>query len=182
MKRGMLNDELENYKASAEDYELLYKKLRTKETKSAYERARLMSIKTNEKNYYKILGVQKTGEFWIESRVFKGHTLIFFLSFLHRTATDNEIKKAYRQKAMEFHPDRHPEADEKQKADQEKKFKDVGEAYNCLNDPEKRRRYNDGGLVNVGEASSIFTMFRPETFKMYGCEPDVLNDIFNWRT
>lgn len=66
MKRAILHEELENYKASADDYELLYARLKTRELKIAYERAKLMSIRTkNEKNYYKILGVAKEGEWGV---------------------------------------------------------------------------------------------------------------------
>lgn len=96
-------------------------------------------------------------------------------------ASEKEIRKAYRQKAMEFHPDRHPEANEKQKADQERKFKDVGEAYTCLSDPTKRKSYNDKGEVCLGDSSSVFNMFGPEVFRMYGCDPSVVDEVYNWR-
>jgi molecular chaperone DnaJ len=61
-----------------------------------------------------------------------------------RTATETEIKKAYRKLAMEYHPDRNsaPEA--------EARFKDITEAYEVLRDPEKRAMYDRYGKAGVG--------------------------------
>ena len=53
-----------------------------------------------------------------------------------REATDDEIKKAYRRLAMKYHPDRN----NGDKAAEEK-FKQVGEAYSILSDPQKRAAY-----------------------------------------
>ena len=54
-----------------------------------------------------------------------------------RTATEEEIKKAYRKLAMQYHPDRNPGDKEA-----ETKFKQVQEAYDTLFDTNKRARYN----------------------------------------
>ena len=59
---------------------------------------------------------------------------------LSRSATADEIKKAYRQMAMKYHPDRNP--GNKQA---EEKFKEAAEAYEALSDPEKRQRYDQYG-------------------------------------
>ena len=53
-----------------------------------------------------------------------------------RTATCDEIKKAYRQLALKFHPDRNPG-----NAEAEVRFKEAAEAYEVLSDPGKRQRY-----------------------------------------
>jgi DnaJ-class molecular chaperone len=86
-----------------------------------------------------------------------------------RTATADDIKKAYRKLARKYHPDVNP--DDKTA---EEKFKDIGEAYAVLSDPEKRQRYDqlganwkagadftpppgwDGGRVDVGDWSDFF--------------------------
>lgn len=67
------------------------------------------------KDYYKILGVQKT-------------------------ATAEEIKKAYRKMAVKYHPDKNPN----NKAAEEK-FKEINEANEVLGDPEKRKKYDELG-------------------------------------
>ncbi len=67
------------------------------------------------KDYYKILGVE-------------------------RSATQDEIKKAYRKLAMKYHPDKNP-GDKKA----EEKFKDINEAHEVLSDPKKRSRFDQLG-------------------------------------
>lgn len=59
---------------------------------------------------------------------------------LSRSATDAEIKKAYRQVAKKYHPDMNPGD-----AEAEKKFKEAAEAYAVLSDPEKRAKYDRFG-------------------------------------
>jgi curved DNA-binding protein len=59
-----------------------------------------------------------------------------------RTAAADEIKKAYRRLALQWHPDRHP-AEGREAA--ESKFKRISEAYEVLSDPEKRKRYDELG-------------------------------------
>ncbi|MBO5974769.1 MAG: molecular chaperone DnaJ [Paludibacteraceae bacterium] len=62
-----------------------------------------------------------------------------------KNATADEIKKAYRKKAIEFHPDKNP-------GDKvaEEKFKEAAEAYDVLSDQQKRQRYDQFGHAGVG--------------------------------
>ena len=75
---------------------------------------------------------------------------------ISRDASESEIKKAFRKKAMEFHPDRNksPEAEEK--------FKEVNEAYEVLSDPSKKATYDQfghDGLNSQGFHSEGFDPF-----------------------
>ena len=71
------------------------------------------------RDYYEVLGVSKT-------------------------ATEAEIKKAYRKLAMKYHPDYNPGDKEA-----EEKFKEINEAHEVLSDPEKRQRYDQYGFAGV---------------------------------
>ena len=59
-----------------------------------------------------------------------------------RTADDKKLKSAYRKLAKKYHPDANP-GDK----DAEQKFKDIGEAYTILSDPEKRKLYDQFGYA-----------------------------------
>ena len=62
-----------------------------------------------------------------------------------KNATEAEIKKAYRQKALKHHPDKNP-GDK----DAEEKFKEAAEAYEVLSNPEKKARYDRYGHAGLG--------------------------------
>ena len=63
---------------------------------------------------------------------------------LAKGASDDDIKKAYRKLAKEYHPDLNPD-----NKDAEAKFKEIGEAYEILSDPQKKSRYDQFGHAGV---------------------------------
>ena len=109
----------------------------------------------NRKDYYKILGVG-------------------------RNATEDEIKKAYRNLAMKYHPDRNPGKEK----EANEKFKRINEAFEVLGDPEKRKQYDMFGTVGTGDIfGSPFTRAGFEEvmrdFGRGGLRFDFLKDIFD---
>jgi molecular chaperone DnaJ len=103
------------------------------------------------KDYYEILGVNKN-------------------------STQDEIKKAYRKKAMEFHPDRNPGDREA-----EAKFKEAAEAYDILHDPDKRSaydRYGSAAFSGGNGAAGGFSGFQSGGFSDFSDIFSSFSDIF----
>eukprot|EP00730_Choanoeca_flexa_P015999 TRINITY_DN7476_c0_g2_i1.p1 TRINITY_DN7476_c0_g2~~TRINITY_DN7476_c0_g2_i1.p1 ORF type:complete len:527 (+),score=172.59 TRINITY_DN7476_c0_g2_i1:87-1583(+) len=117
LKRGELRLKIEQYEEAVQDYEqVVDKEPSNRDHREALRRAKLELKKSKRKDYYKLLGCPKD-------------------------ASDYDIKKAYKKAALRCHPDRVPE-EEKEEA--EAKFKEIGEAYAVLSDPQKKRRYDNG--------------------------------------
>lgn len=88
-----------------------------------------------------------------------------------KTATDEEIKRAFRKLAKQYHPDLNKEPGA------EEKFKEIGEAYAILSDPQKRRQYDQFGhaaFQNGGGASGGFSGFDMGDINL----DDILSDLF----
>lgn len=79
---------------------------------------------------------------------------------LGRDVTEEDIKRAYRRLALQYHPDRNPG-----NKDAEEKFKEATEAYEVLKDPEKRSRYDRYGHAGVA-AEAGFEGFDFSTFNL----------------
>jgi len=89
-------------------------------------------------------------------------------------SSENEIKKAYRQLALQYHPDRNPANKEA-----EEKFKEASEAYEVLHDPEKRDLYDRFGHEGLkGTGFSGFSGFE-DIFASFG---DIFEDFFGFGT
>jgi molecular chaperone DnaJ len=92
-----------------------------------------------------------------------------------RTASDQEIKSAYRKLALKFHPDRNP-GDKKA----EEQFKECAEAYSVLADPEKRGRYDRFGHAAVAGTSGGAGGFDPTIFAEFDDIFGSIGDIFGF--
>ncbi|MDD5571413.1 MAG: DnaJ domain-containing protein, partial [Bacteroidales bacterium] len=91
------------------------------------------------RDYYEVLGVSKN-------------------------ASETEIKKAYRQLALKYHPDRNPNNKEA-----EEKFKEAAEAYDVLSDQQKRNKYDQFGHSGMsGGFDSGFNMSTDDIFSHFG--------------
>jgi len=120
LRRGKTYLDTEQYEEAVRDYEHVHKSDKSnREYRQLLQNAKLELRKSKRKDYYKILAIDKN-------------------------ANEEEIKKAYRKRAMVHHPDRHSGATEQEKKDHETKFKEVGEAYAILSDEKKKRAYDSG--------------------------------------
>ena len=86
-------------------------------------------------------------------------------------ATADELKKAYRKLALKWHPDRCPA---EKKGEAQAKFQEIGEAYDCLSDPEKRKIYDqvgpDGAAGYDSNASANHQGFQQGGFQQGGSQ------------
>ena len=112
----------------------------------------------NKRDFYEVLGIEKT-------------------------ATDEEIKRAYRKLAKKYHPDANPD----NKKEAEEKFKEVSEAYETLSNPQKRQMYDRfgpdgpqgfGGAGGQGGNYYSYSTSGFDGFNDFGDLGDIFSSIF----
>lgn len=103
----------------------------------------------NKRDYYEVLGIDKN-------------------------ATDEDIKRAYRKKAKECHPDLHPNDKEA-----EARFKELNEANEVLSDPDKRARYDQFGFDGPDMGGAGGNPFGGMDFSGMGGMGDIFDQLFN---
>jgi molecular chaperone DnaJ len=94
---------------------------------------------------------------------------------VERTASDQELKAAYRKLAMQYHPDRNPD-----NAEAEEKFKACSEAYQVLSDPQKRAAYDRFGHAGVSGAGPAAGGFDGSPFAGFEDLGDIFGDLFGF--
>lgn len=102
----------------------------------------------SQKDYYELLGVSKT-------------------------ATDDEVRKAYRKLALKYHPDQNPD---NKKA--EEKFREISNAYEVLHDPKKRAAYDRRGHAGLDDMGFKGFTSAEDIFSSFG---DIFGDVFGGR-
>ena len=113
---------------------------------------------TTKRDYYEILGIKKN-------------------------ATLDEIKKAYRELALRYHPDRVPS---EQKKEAEEKFKEISEAYAILSDSQKRALYDQYGHAGIDQRYAYEDIFKGADFSSvfeglgdFGLGGGIFDEIFS---
>lgn len=99
-------------------------------------------MSTKKKCYYEVLGLQKS-------------------------ASEDEIKRAYKKLALKFHPDRHANATDKEKEELTKKFQELVEAYEVLSNPEKKTKYDKFGHTEDMQFSGFEGANIEDIFKQF---------------
>ncbi|MBE0633996.1 DnaJ domain-containing protein, partial [Candidatus Bathyarchaeota archaeon] len=103
---------------------------------------------TDKRDYYEVLGVE-------------------------RSASQDDIKKAFRKLAFQYHPDRNKEPDA------EEKFKEISEAYAVLSDDQKKAQYDRFGHAGISGAYSQEDIFRGADFRSIFRDMGFGDDIFS---
>ena len=119
LRRARLYQYTEQHDCSVADFETVMRLEPNHSNKASLSEAKRLQKVAKRKDYYKILCV-------------------------NRNATEDEIKRAYRKKAVLHHPDKHASESEARQMAEEQLFKEVGEAYSVLSDAKKRGRYDRG--------------------------------------
>ncbi|XP_033248593.1 dnaJ homolog subfamily C member 7-like [Drosophila miranda] len=128
--RARCHNDLEKFEEAVADYETALNLEKTTEIKRLLRDAKFALKKSKRKDYYKILGIG-------------------------RNSSEDEIKKAYRKKALVHHPDRHANSSAEERKEEELKFKEVGEAYAILSDARKKARYDSGQDIEEQEQDNF---------------------------
>jgi len=89
-------------------------------------------------------------------------------------ASEDELKKAYRKLAMQYHPDRNPNDKEA-----EKKFKEINEAYDVLKDPQKKAAYDRFGHAAFSQGAGGGAGPGAAGFDFSGSFSDIFEDLFS---
>ncbi|KRX04562.1 DnaJ domain [Pseudocohnilembus persalinus] len=146
LRRGEIYNKQGKYEQAVADYHKV-QEIDPKQDMTTYLKAAQSKIK--KKDYYEILGVSKT-------------------------ATDDEIKKAFKKKALQYHPDRHRSKSEEEQEATKLKFKELNEAFQTLSDPKKRKTYDMGGedmfsgMGGGGHGAQFQQADLGDIFKMFG--------------
>lgn len=144
LRRAEIKMKMGEFDGALTDYYKIKELDPTQNVNNLINNAQMEAQKAKHKDYYKILGIEKT-------------------------ATEDEIRKAYRKLALKWHPDKNNENEEKKNI-AVKRFKEIAEAYSILSDKTKRQRFdsgmdvddNGGGFGGAGggiDPTQIFQMF-----------------------
>ncbi|RNF17190.1 putative TPR-repeat-containing chaperone protein DNAJ [Trypanosoma conorhini] len=127
-RRARIHEALNNYDDALRDIQ------KATEMDASYEgefqRTKASAKRAKRKDYYKVLDLPPNEN------------------------DDAQIKRAYKKACLQWHPDKWAHASQEEKTHAEKMFKEVGEAFSILSDPQKKRMYDNGMLDNAVEGAS----------------------------
>lgn len=143
LKRSELYLQQKNFEEAVRDLEKIKSvDPSTQGLRQKLQEAKLELKKSLRKDYYKILDIQPS-------------------------ATEEEIRKAYRRQALLWHPDKHSNGEEEAKVKADTMFKDIGEAYSVLSDQQKKARYDQGADIEELENPGAGHGFHGDPSEMF---------------
>lgn len=131
VRRGNIYMALKMYEEARYDFQKVKEREPTnQDALKLLEQAKKEEKAAKKRDYYKILGVDKS-------------------------SSDADIKKAYKKLAIKWHPDKNNQSEEAHKL-AEKTFRDINDAYTVLSDPKKRQMYDNGMDPHNPEGPGIY--------------------------
>mmetsp|Transcript_20728 Transcript_20728/g.45542 ORF Transcript_20728/g.45542 Transcript_20728/m.45542 type:complete len:673 (-) Transcript_20728:101-2119(-) len=144
--RAQALQQLDRHEDAVKELEGLFAWHREQSTYDKLQEAKFLLRKKNRANYYELIGVPSI-------------------------ASQLEIKKGYRERAAEWHPDKKGHLDDVAKKNAEEMFKRIGEAYEVLTDPAKKELYDKGYDLEGIEEQIEIKKRRTEQSGCGGCRP-----------
>lgn len=128
-RRSRIQEQLERFDDAVRDMQRAAEQ--DKQFENELRQLQVRAKRSKRKNYYKVLGLPQN------------------------ESNQDTIKRAYKKGCLQWHPDKWAHASEEEKTHAEREFKEVGEAFGVLSDPQKKRMYDSGQMDNDVEGANM---------------------------
>ncbi|KAK7196717.1 TPR-repeat-containing chaperone protein DNAJ [Novymonas esmeraldas] len=128
-RRSRIHEQLEKFDDAVRDMQQAAEADGTFEAE--LRQLRVRAKRSKRKDYYKVLGVSQ------------------------QESNQDTLKRAYKKACLQWHPDKWAHASEEEKTHAEMQFKEIGEAFGVLSDPQKKRMYDSGQMDNDVEGANM---------------------------